>query len=387
NRLQMREYLEPVYRNFLADIGESRNKSVAELRQISDELKLRKAEDAVTLGLADEVGYLDNALGEMKERLGLGDDEKVKMVSLENYASSFKKKKDYSTKNKIAVLYAEGAIYANRGERGTIVDNKYVKTIRKIRKDDKVKAIVLRVNSPGGSALASENIWRELTLAKKAGKKVVVSMGDYAASGGYYISCMADKIVAEPNTLTGSIGVFSMLPNAKVLFEDKLGITWDTVKTTKHSTGLNPFIDIDDTEREYLTETTLDVYEKFLHRVGEGRHLSRDSVHSIAQGRIWTGTKAKEIGLVDEIGGLDRAIELAAELGGIDKYRISEYPYQKEPLQEFIEEITGQSDDDAVQARLMKRQFGGYYDYYEQLKEMVNSKGVQARLPFVPVFE
>jgi protease IV len=387
NRLQLREYLEPVYRNFLADMGKSRNIPVAVLRQISDELKLRKAEDAVTLGLADEVGYLDNAIADMKQRTGLGDNDKFKTVSLVDYAANVHKKKDYSTKNKIAVLYAEGAIYANKGERGTIVDNKYIKTIRKIRKDDKVKAIVLRVNSPGGSALASENIWRELTLAKEAGKKVVVSMGDYAASGGYYISCMGDKIVAEPNTLTGSIGVFSMLPNAQKLFEDKLGITWDTVKTTKHSTGLNPFHELDEAERDYLTEMTLDIYEKFLQRVGEGRNMSRDSVHRIAQGRIWTGTKAKEIGLVDEIGGLDRAIELAAELAGVDKYRVSEYPFQKEALQEFIDELTGQGDDDAVQSRVLQRQMGDYFTYYKQLREMVNTKGVQARLPLIPVFE
>jgi len=387
NRLQMREYLEPVYRNFLTDIGASRKKSAAELRQISDELKLRKPEDAVTLGLADEVGYLDNAIAGMKQRMGLKDDDKLNTVSLEDYAANIEKKKDYSTKNIIAVLYAEGAIYANSGERGTIVDNKYIKTLRKIREDDKVKAIVLRVNSPGGSALASENIWRELILAKEAGKKIVVSMGDYAASGGYYISCMGDKIVAEPNTLTGSIGVFSILPNAKELFEDKLGITWDTVKTTKHSTGMNPFLDLDDAERNYLTESTLDVYEKFLHRVGEGRHMSRDSVHSIAQGRIWTGTKAKEIGLVDEIGDLDRAIALAAELAGVEKYRVSEFPHQKEALQEFIDEITGQGDDDAVESRVLQHEMGDYYSYYKQLREMVNTKGVQARLPFLPFFE
>lgn len=386
NRLQLREYLEPVFNNFLAEMGESRTKSVAELRTLADELKIRDAEDAVAYGLADETGYIDNVIADLKERLELKQEDKLQTVELEGYANSFKKDKG-SGKEKIAVVYAEGSILANQGERGTIVDDKYVKMLRKIREDEKIKAIVLRVNSPGGSAIASENIWRELSLAKEAGKKVVVSMGDYAASGGYYISCMADKILAEPNTLTGSIGVFQMLPNASELFEDKIGMHWDSVKTTAHSTGLNPFFDLSEREREFLQSSTDHIYQLFLQRVAEGRNMSKEEVHAIAQGRIWVGTKAKEIGLVDEVGGLQEAIASASELAGLKEYRIAEYPYQKDPLQEFIEELTGQGDDDAIHQKLLEKELGSYYPYYKAVKEMTGMKGMQARLPVIVDFQ
>lgn len=387
NRLQLREYLEPVFNNFLGEMGASRNKSVAELRAIADGLKARTADDAVSLGLVDATGYTDDVMDDLKTRLELGEKDKLKTISLRDYSKSFNKDKNYKAKDKIAVVYAEGSILANEGERGNIVDDKYVKILRKIREDEKTKAIVLRVNSPGGSAIASENIWRELSLAKEAGKKVIVSMGDYAASGGYYISCMADKIVAEPNTLTGSIGVFQMLPNASRLFEEKLGVHWDSVKTASYSTGLNPFFELAPEEQQFLQQSTNDIYEKFLQRVAEGRGMSRDSVHAIAQGRIWAGNRAREIGLVDEIGSLDRAISLAAEMAGTEKYRISEYPFQKEPIQEFIEKLTGQSDDDAIRSKLIRQELGDYYPYYKKVKEMLNMKGVQARLPVVIDFK
>jgi protease-4 len=388
NRTQMREYLEPVYNNYLSEIGKSRNKSVAELRSLADSLKIQSAEDAVDHGLADAQGYVDDVIAELKAKLELAEDKEVNLVSLDDYALSYTEKKDYSAKNKIAVVYAEGSILSGNGEKGNIVDDEYVKIIRKIRKDDKFKAVVLRVNSPGGSALASDNIWRELTLAQKAGKKVVVSMGDYAASGGYYISCMADKIYAEPNTLTGSIGVFQMLPNASDLFENKLGIHWDSVKTTASSTGLNPFFDLSEQEKAALQSSTNRIYEVFLQKVAEGRNMTRDQVHQVAQGRIWTGTKAKELKLVDEIGTLDAAIAEAASLAGIEaEYRLSEYPTQKEPLQAFIEELTGEGNDDGFESKIIEQEMGGLYPYYKQLKEIIGTQGVQARLPVLINFK
>ncbi|MBI5915481.1 MAG: signal peptide peptidase SppA [Bacteroidetes bacterium] len=383
NRLQMREFLEPVYINFLADIGKSRGKEVGELRKMADGLKVRSADDAVALGLADQVGYVDDAIADMKKRMGLKPEDKINVVGLEDYAMSFKKKKDYSAKDKIALVYAEGIINMNDGEKGSIVDDEYVKLLRDIRQDEKIKAIVVRVNSPGGSAIASENIWRELSLAKVSGKKIVVSMGDYAASGGYYIACMADKIVAEPNTLTGSIGVYSMMPNMTKLFDEKLGIHWDTVKTTRYSTGVNPFYDIAPEEQNYLQQSTQAMYETFLKRVADGRKMTRDSVHQIAQGRVWVGPKAKEIGLVDEIGDLDRAMEIAADLAGIKKYRVSEYPAHKEPLQEFIEELTGQGDDKGIRSKALESELGQFYPHYRELKSWLKMEGVQARLPVI----
>ena len=385
NRLQLRAYLDPVYNNYLSHVGESRNKSVEELKEMANELKIRNAKDALSYGLVDRIAYADEVLAELKKRLGLGEAEKLKSVTLEQYALEVDKKQEGTGKSRVAVVYAEGNILAgDGGGRGSITDNRYVKMLRKLREDDKVKAIVLRVNSPGGSALASENIWRELSLAKEAGKKVVVSMGDYAASGGYYISCMADHIVAEPNTLTGSIGVFSIMPNVSTLMEEKIGITWDSVKTANYATGINPFFELSAKEKEVLQQSTDEIYEIFLERVAEGRKMSRDSVHAIARGRIWTGEKAKEIGLVDEIGDLELAIQKAASLAGLEEYKVQEYPYQKEPIQEFLEELTGQKkDDDVIRQQLLRQEMGDYYDYYKASRQIMEMQGVQARLPIL----
>lgn len=383
NRMQMREYLEPVYNNFLSDIGASRKKSIAELRAISDGLKIRTADDAVTLGLADNVGYVDQVISAMKHRMGLKETDNLNVVTLEDYATSFTKKKDYKSKDRIALVFAEGDILMNEGDRGSIVDQKYVKLLRDIRKNDKIKAIVLRVNSGGGSAIASENIWRELQLAKEAGKKVVVSMGDYAASGGYYIACNADKIIAEPNTLTGSIGVFSMMPNASKLFDEKLGIHWDTVKTTKYSTGVNPFYDLAPLEAEQLQYSTNAIYELFLKRVADGRSMSRDSVHQVAQGRVWIAEKAKKIGLVDEIGGIDLALSTAAELSGLTSYRLDEYPRQPDPIQEFINELTGQGGDKGIRSKVVEQELSELYPNYKKVKSWMKMEGAQARLPVI----
>ena len=382
NRLQLRELLDPLYDNFLTPIGHSRNKSVAALKEMADSLRLSRAEEALRLGMVDELGYIDNVLAELRDSLGLDEDDKVKTVSLEDYSNSFSEKKNYKIKDKIGVVFAEGAIYKDQGDRGTIVDNDYVKIIRKLRNDDKVKAIVLRVNSPGGSAIASENIWREFELAKEAGKPVVVSMGDYAASGGYYIACMADKIIAEPNTLTGSIGVFSMIPNMSELYNDKLGIGFDTVLTSRYSVGLNTVFEMDDYEKRHWQDNTEHMYEIFLQRVADGRNMTRDQVHAIAQGRVWIGNKAKELGLVDDIGSLDDALAAAAELAELENYRITEYPKQPDPLQDLLNEITGQKDDDAIRQRILQKELGGHYHLYKEVKEVIKMKGVQARLPF-----
>jgi protease-4 len=260
-----------------------------------------------------------------------------------------------------------------------------VKTLRDIREDEKVKAIVLRVNSGGGSAIASENIWRELELAKQAGKKLVVSMGDYAASGGYYIACNADKIYAEPNTLTGSIGVFSMMPNASKLFDEKLGIHWDTVKTAKYSTGVNPFYDIAPLEAEQMQYATESVYETFLNRVAKGRDMHRDSVHKVAQGRVWIAEKAKKLGLVDEIGGMESALAAAADLAGLKDYRLEEYPRQPDPLQEMIAELTGEGSDKGIRGKAIEEELSTIYPNYKTVKQWMKMEGVQARLPvFIP---
>ena len=383
NRLQVREFLNPLYNDFLSEIGKSRDKSVSELKEMADRLKLSMADEALASGMVDELGYIDNVLADLRVETGLDEDDKVKTVSLNDYANSYSKKSNFKIKDKVAVIYAEGAILQDQGERGTIVDNEYIKIIRKLRNDDKIKAIVLRVNSPGGSAIASENIWREFNLAQDAGKPVVVSMGDYAASGGYYIACMADKIIAEPNTITGSIGVFSMIPNMQELYNEKLGISFDTVLTSDYSVGLNPFFEMDEFETAHWQKSTDRMYDIFLSRVAEGRGMSKDEVHEIAQGRVWIGPKAMELGLVDEIGTVEDAIATAVEMAELEEYRLAEYPKQPDPMQELINELTGQKDDDAIRNHILQKEFGEHYKVYKHMKDVITSKGVQARLPFI----
>ncbi|MCB9274916.1 MAG: signal peptide peptidase SppA [Lewinellaceae bacterium] len=383
NRMQIREYLEDVYQEFLADISASRNISVEQLRQMADEYVGIDPKKAAEAGLIDKAIYRDEALGILRERLGLDEADKINMISLEEYNLGKPEHKDYKTRDKIAVIYAEGEIVDGEGKPGNIGDEKYVKFINSARKDDKVKAIVLRVNSPGGSVLASENIWRELTLAKADGKPIVVSMGDYAASGGYYISTMADSIFAQPNTLTGSIGVVGAIPNASKLLDDKIGIHFDSVKTGPFSTGLTPFYPLSPAETQLIQNHIKKTYEDFLQKVADGRGISRDSVNAIGQGRVWTGKRAIGIGLVDRIAGLDEAITAAAGLAGTDSYRLTEYPRVKDPLQQFLEQWIGEEDTGAH--AVLKAQLGEFYPYYSFLLQLRDSKGVQARLPvFIP---
>ena len=381
NRLQVREYVQSLYDYYLLGISESRGKTVAELKAIADEWKIRNPEDAVEMGLIDAVSYQDQAMEDMRNQLGLDENDKIPFVTLANYSKAKGSGQDYSVKDKIAVVYAEGTIQDGEGKAGAIGDEEYMKWLEKIRHDDKVKAVVLRVNSGGGSALASENIWRELSLIQESGRPVVVSMGDYAASGGYYISCMADTIYAEPNTLTGSIGVFSMMPNVETLFEDKIGITFDTVKTGDYSTSLTPFYSWTDSERQIMQEDVNEIYETFLKRVADGRNKTRDQVHEIAQGRVWTGQRAVELGLVDALGGMEEALATASRLAGIQKYRTTEYPKIKDPIQQLIESLT--EEEDGFAARLITREMGEYSDLYKYAQEIKSTKGVQARLPFV----
>lgn len=380
NRLQIREYLEDIYAEFLSDISASRNLSVPQLRQLADEYVGMDPKKAAEAGLIDKAIYRDEALDILRQRLGLEKDAKINMMTLEEYNLAKPEKKNYKASNKIAVIYAEGEIVDGDGKPGNIGDQKFVKYISSAYQDDKVKAIVLRVNSPGGSVLASENIWRELSLAKADGKPIVVSMGDYAASGGYYISTMADSIFAEPNTLTGSIGVVGAIPNASKLLDDKIGIHFDSVKTGPFSTGLTPFYPLSSAETQLIQKQIEKTYEDFLQKVVEGRGMSRDSVHAIAQGRVWTGERAIGIGLVDRIAGLDEAIAAAASLAEIKDYRLTEYPRVKDPIQQFLEQWM--DGEDVRATAMLKTQLGEFYPYYSFLKQLQDSKGVQARLPF-----
>ncbi len=380
NRLQIREYISGLYDIFLTDIAESRGIAKTELSRIADQMAIRSPEDALQYKLVDALGYYDEAVNELRVRLDLEEDDKLKSVNIVDYEKGVKKT-NYKIKDRIAVVYAEGGINTGTGNAGTIGDEKYMKLLRKIRKDDKIKAVVLRVNSGGGSALASDNIWREMTRIKEKGKPVVVSMGDVAASGGYYIACMADKIYAEEGTITGSIGVVGAIPSAQELMNDKIGITLDTVRTGKYSAGISLGRDISEDERAVIQEGVSRVYQTFKQRVADGRGMNVEQVEQIAQGRVYTGSRALELGLVDEIGGLGDALETAAELAELEEYRTKEYPFIKEPIQELMDQLTGKKD--AQIEGLLQKELHDFYPYYQEIKNIKDFKGIQARMPFV----
>ena len=379
NRLQTTEYVETMYDLYLGDISESRNISKEELRNMANNYLLRNAEDAVAYKMIDVVGYEDEAFAELRDLLGLEKKDKINQISLSEYNKGLKSDTNYKIKDKIAVVFAEGVIDIGEGTPGSIGGDKYVDILRKIRKNDKIKAVVLRINSPGGSALASDIMWREIKLIKESGKPVIASMGNVAASGGYYLACAADSIFAEPNTVTGSIGVYSMIPSIENMLEEKVGVTFDTLSTGKFAIGISPTRNISPEEGLVLQQSTDEIYETFLARVSEGRKMSRDEVHAVAQGRVWMGGKAQELGLVDELGDLERAIQAAADLAGLEKYRTREYPVAKEPIQQMIEQFTGKNNARAV----IESELNELVPHYKYLKEIKNMKGVQARLPFV----
>lgn len=384
NRLQVREYMESLYGIMLEDISKSRQIPVKDLRQIADEYQLREADDALRLKFVDKLLYKDEMIDLLKDKIGLGKDENVKAVSLSAYNKSNPKDKNLTAKSKIAVVYAEGSIVDGQGENGQIGGDKYAEIIREIRKDEKVKAIVLRINSGGGSGFASEKIWRELMLAKEQGLPIIVSMGDMAASGGYYIAAPADKILVEKNTITGSIGVFGVIPSMADFLKNEIGITVDTVKTGRFSTGITPFYDVNEAEGKIIQESVEEFYDLFLRRVAEGRNMKKEAIHKVAQGRVWTGEKALELGLVDEIGDLEQAMILAAEEAGLSKFRVVEYPNIKDPFKQIIDDLTGKDDKKVKQASraLIEEELGELYPYYEQMKEIRSMKGIQARMPY-----
>lgn len=387
NKLQVKEYLEGMYKIYLDDIAASRNMTPAKLRSVANEGIMLNSKEAVSSGLVDGVKYKDEVLEELRTQLGLDDDAKIPTIGLYDYAKAVGSQVDYSSSNKIAIVYAEGTIVDGEGELGSVGGAKYARMIRKIRQDDNVKAIIIRVNSGGGSGMASENIWREIELAKADGKTVITSMGDVAASGGYYIACNSDAILAQRNTITGSIGVFTMIPSVQDGMKEHLGIEFDTVKTTKFATSITPFFDMSTTEGDRLQKFTDEFYDHFLLRVSEGRGKDKAAIHEVAQGRVWTGEKALELGLVDKLGNLDDAIALAAAKAGIEDYRLKEYPDVKEPLQQLLDDIAGKGDNEpmakAAIEKALESEFGEMYPHVKAMKEMMQTRGVQARMPYM----
>lgn len=376
NREQMQQLLHSAWGNMVEAISASRGISVAELNRIADELELANADDALKLNFVDKLVYKDEVLAVLREKTGLAEKDKIESVSMGKYTAA-EIGKPTRSRDKIAVIYAVGEITGGEGSETGIGSEGLSRIIRKAREDEKVKAIVMRVNSPGGSALASEVIRREVELAKEA-KPFIVSMGNVAASGGYWISTNADYIFADPATITGSIGVFGVIPNMKGLFNNKLGITFDKVMTNKNADFVDVMEPLSDFQQQKIQNEIVRIYDDFTALVASTRGLRQSFVDSIGQGRVWTGLDALELGLVDELGGLEKAIVLAAEKAGLEDYKLSELPEQKDPFQQLIQEMSGQTRTKA----LLKKELGDYYGYIEYMQQLKDMKGVQARLPF-----
>lgn len=379
NRLQSETFLNSIWNTLLDGISTERKLSKEDLNSWADNLSIQEPEEAKGK-LVDAISYEDEVHSEIRKKLGLTEKDKINFVGLDKYSSKDKAVTKIKG-NHIAVIYASGNIASGEGSNDEIGSEGLVKAIREARLDEKVKAIVLRVNSPGGSALASEVIWREVMLAKKI-KPFVVSMGNLAASGGYYISCGADRIFAQPNTITGSIGVFGMIPNLQKAFEEKLGITIDTVNTNKHSHIGTALLPVTGKEYDHIQRSVEKIYGVFTSRVAEGRGMDINAVDSIGQGRVWTGADALKLKLVDELGGLNDAIAFAAKKAKTSDYKIIELPKQKNPFAEFL----GDAEMEA-ESRIMKKNIGGAYKYFSYLESLLEMKGVQARLPFEMIIQ
>lgn len=374
NRLQTQYFLDDINNNALELIAKSRGIAQDSLIRINHQMLVRKPKDAVTYKLATALKYEDEVHSILKEKLGLKEDDQIATINATDLGG-MAKSKNITSSNRIAVILAEGEIVDGNAD-GAISSEKFAKEIRKARKDENIKAIVLRVNSPGGSILASDVIWREMSEAKKV-KPVIVSMGEVAASGGYYIAAPADTIVAQPNTITGSIGIFGILFNVQELVNDKLGVTTDVVSTGELSDFGNMARPLTEVERTIIQSSVEDGYETFISRVAEGRGMHPDSVRKIASGRVWTGSQAKARGLVDVLGGLDTAIGIAAaKIKAGDDYRVVYYPEKKPWFEELMVSFS-----DQVQVRILQTQLGDQYPIYQKIQRLKNYQGVQVRMP------
>lgn len=381
NREQTYAWLNDLNNIMLSEVSSSRKIDTSTLRNLANNLTIQRPQDALNAKLIDGLKYNDEVQSELRKMLNIKEENKLNLVSLDKYSKNKTFKKKNSSGNKIALLYAEGSITENAANNKGITSKEYLALLRKIRLDKDIKALVFRVNSPGGSALASDEIWREIQLIKKD-KPVVVSMGDVAASGGYYISCAANKIYADPNTITGSIGVFALMGNLENFFKNKLGVTFDEVKTAPYADFGNMTRSMTDGERKFFQSFVDTTYETFKSRVAQGRNKSMMYIDSIAQGHVWSGTDAKDIGLVDEIGTLQDAIKYTSGLIKAKDYQIKEYPATKSLYEQFLD-MTNE-EDKGVQETLLRKQFGqeavNLYQQFYMLRNMINIP--QAMMPY-----
>ena len=376
NREQTQAFVNSIWQGIVADVAESRHISADTLNSLADRnMDFQPAETYVATGLADTLMYKDEVLAYLKSLTGMENTDNLRTLSLDEMANVPDSPKSKS-KNVIAIYYAFGEIDNAASYDEGINSEKMAKDLRELRKDERIKAVVLRVNSPGGSAYGSEQIWREVSLLN-AEKPVVVSMGDYAASGGYYISCAASRIVAEPATLTGSIGIFGLVPDASRLLKDKLGLRFDGVKTNRLADLGNIGRPMNEEEGALMQNMVNNGYELFTKRCAEGRGMPADSIKKIAEGRVWTGEMAKELNLVDDLGGIDTAIEIAAEMSGTTDFNTVSYPEKEN----FLTYLMDTGTDRYINGKLQSA-FGEFYNGAQLLKHIDKADRLQARMPF-----
>jgi protease-4 len=373
NRLQIQEFVNSIYEHYIENVSKERGVSTAALRSISDELKIKTPISSVDHKLVDQLLYEDQVKEVMRNRMGLSEGTKPILVGVNNFLRSGKGKSKY-VKEKIAVIYAIGEIGSGEGDEENIGSKTLTKALVDARENDNVKAVVLRVNSPGGSALASDIICREAQLCA-AKKPLIVSMGDLAASGGYYICTAADTIVAQPNSITGSIGVFMILPNMKQLLNEKIGIHYESVNSNKYSDIGRIDKPLSEDEQAYFQALVDNIYEDFIVRVAEGRDMSKEIVDSIGQGRVWTAESALEIGLVDVLGGLEDAIQIAADKAGMDNYGIIQLPRVKNPFEKLFGGMN-------MESRILSERLGKHYEHFRMLEKLEKLEGVQMLMPY-----
>jgi protease-4 len=377
NREQMQTLVNSIWGKLLEAISETRSISIENLNLIANNLDVTEADQALKHNFIDKIMYKDEVLEVLRNKLGIGENDEINTLSMSKYTNAPATSETIKrSRNKVAIVYAIGSIGGGEGGEREIGSEKISKTLRKARLDDNIKAVVFRVNSGGGSALASEVIRREVELTSKI-KPVIVSMGNLAASGGYWISCSADKIFADPTTLTGSIGVFGIIPNLKDFYKNKLGITYDNVKTNENSDYITANRPLTTYQRKIIQKGVDKIYNEFLNLVAEGRNMTTEQVNKIGQGRVWCGVDALRIGLIDELGGIEDAIAAAVEIAELPDYRVIELPEQKDPFQEIFTELFNNT-----KAMLIKSELGQHYNYYNYIKEISEMEGVQARLPF-----
>lgn len=376
NREQVTAYLGGLYHTMLDGISKSRNISVETLHEIADDYKIQQPNDALAYKMVDGLKYKDEVLDELKALSGKDKKAKITSITINDYARTILPDENLNEASKVAVIYANGEITGGEGSDKQIGSERISRAIRKARQDSSVKAIVLRVNSPGGSALASDVIWREIVLTKKI-KPVIASFGDVAASGGYYIGCAADSIFVQPNTITGSIGVFGVIPNFQKLYNEKLGLTFDGVKTGKYADIMSTNRPLTPGERLIIQNDVNRVYDSFISHVANGRNKSKAYVDSVGGGRVWIGTDAVKIGLADRTGSFNDAILAAAKKAKLKNYSVVQYPEMIDPLKSLMENTT-----DKIRTYYTKQELGATYPVYQNIKSAASKSGIQARIPY-----